>query len=989
MLAAMLPLVVGPLSPADPVAEWLEQLTLTLPNFTLPALNGDVTLDGIECTPLSLREARVDSEEPLRLSVQVAGVGAGECRGSWREAKAAQGGLRLGGGLSFGLDVVSNLNAVVTVKVSKHPSLLGRFSTEIHTKSPTDVNISAISWQCAPGTDKKRCEAKLESLSLETGLLRTALNGLGDVLLPQLLRAIFADGLDSFDRQAGPFLPPLPLPLLAQQQQQQPRQQPARQQERRSAAAAAAAAQEGPPITAPAAAGAGPPPVLQWDSFRYLWLVDYLVNDFLGPTCSATRPHSWCGAQLARADGALALPTGLLAALPRLPLPLPLGAGEAVVTVGSATVRGLLTAEPEVSVLLPAPHNTLHTLLAQRSHSGGNLSLTARATVSIALNQSADALLRGPSLRLPLHLGLALPEPRLAFDLQLGISQPGARALNLNQLTTPGCLLPLLRSAGLPSLSLNYSSSREDEATLSIRTAAQQQHACPPAGCLTSQLVADVEAFVALLAALYGVSNTTLVSAAVAGPLRGALDGLLAQVAADERDRSGFAATQSCPSQPSPFTADTSPSLPLWVVAGAMPAAVLTIALGLSARIYLDGRAAHLRPLRQRLRSASLAGQVEGQRGSGGGTVAPLHSIQGTPPPPSDRQPSARAAPPPVPGAGEGAPLSDDRHGLPEGRAALGAERSRGVHAAFGAALSVAAALRIWTVVGPLAGIRLELDLGPRGGTVVADSPCASSPCAGSHTVCVHDDSAPGGWYCAAASGGPDPLLNGTLELFSCPQMVHDFWEAGAYILTILIFSGSIIFPLVKQLILLRVWVAPWRGAPASRSALLRALHMLGRSAFAAEFFLGYVVCLFYVHVAEGPMSLKIAGEPRAAIYGGLASTGLCAVLSHLLILEVDKRQLSSPAAAAAAGSGGSQDRRWFYAGLDGAAVAVPIGATWPVTHHGHDQNNSGVTEISLRFAMIATIATMLMPMPRSRWEGGGPARQCAGRGRGRGSLAR
>jgi hypothetical protein len=47
----------------------------------------------------------------------------------------------------------------------------------------------------------------------------------------------------------------------------------------------------------------------------------------------------------------------------------------------------------------------------------------------------------------------------------------------------------------------------------------------------------------------------------------------------------------------------------------------------------------------------------------------------------------------------------------------------------------------------------------------------------------------------------------------------------------------------------------PWPrrlGGAAGRSELLRVFHTLARGAFAAEFFLAYVVCCFYLDVNSG-----------------------------------------------------------------------------------------------------------------------------------------
>jgi hypothetical protein len=131
--------------------------------------------------------------------------------------------------------------------------------------------------------------------------------------------------------------------------------------------------------------------------------------------------------------------------------------------------------------------------------------------------------------------------------------------------------------------------------------------------------------------------------------------------------------------------------------------------------------------------------------------------------------------------------------------------------------------------------------------------------------------------------------------LFSCPEMVRDFWSAGASILTLLILTGSVVFPFFKQIVLLYAWTVPWPaasapliGGPAARSELLRLLHVFGRSAFAAEFFLAYVIQIFYVNVNSGPMHLLVSGDPCPAIYAGLISTALVFLLSHALLEKSD-----------------------------------------------------------------------------------------------------
>ena len=219
------------------------------------------------------------------------------------------------------------------------------------------------------------------------------------------------------------------------------------------------------------------------------------------------------------------------------------------------------------------------------------------------------------------------------------------------------------------------------------------------------------------------------------------------------------------------------------------------------------------------------------------------------------------------------------------------------MHLLFGVCLAAAAALRVWTIAAPLARIGLSLSVDKVPNTASDSEDLFASV---------------GGAEMAEAVSVSVSLIDGTLQRFSCTQMVRDFWQAGATVLTGLILCGSVLFPFTKQLIMLYAWVVPWPAKlPLSRRLWLHSLHILGRSAFAAEFFLGYIVCLFYIKVDSGPVHVAFAqashpswfakdvsdlvacvqfvtGEPLAPIYGGLLSTALCSVLSHGLLLAAE-----------------------------------------------------------------------------------------------------
>jgi len=76
-----------------------------------------------------------------------------------------------------------------------------------------------------------------------------------------------------------------------------------------------------------------------------------------------------------------------------------------------------------------------------------------------------------------------------------------------------------------------------------------------------------------------------------------------------------------------------------------------------------------------------------------------------------------------------------------------------------------AAALRVWTIAAPLARIGLSLSV-------------ASSP--NTTTLSASEDLYVGGGETAERVY----LIDGTLQRFSCTQMVRDFWQAGATVLT-------------------------------------------------------------------------------------------------------------------------------------------------------------------------------------------------------------
>ena len=393
-------------SAGDPLAQWLSELQLSLPNQTVGGTGShELTLYGLECRQLGvLQVSAAPSPHPRSLHVSIAGVSA-SCQGHWRTKTEETGGtvlLRLAdAGADFFLTLAERAR--------------GRASTATLSSVATIVNVSNVQWRCAPkkgGGRPALCDDVLDWLSKKaTPLVEKALQDFGDLALKLELQKVLDVALAWFEDAAGAFLPSGP--------------------SGNTVVPIGVAADVSNMFELPAPTGADDD-MLDWRRFRLLSLVEFLTNTFLGPG----------GLNGLVGPGALSLPSGLLAALPTVSVPLET-LGSTSVELHSVELGGLDTLET-LSLLVPGPNLTLASSVAARQ-----MSLRSTVQLHLALNQSGD--LRGPPLSVALDAGLRLPSAwALAFVLRVGIKRSEALALNLNQLTTPGCLLPLVHELGLP-----------------------------------------------------------------------------------------------------------------------------------------------------------------------------------------------------------------------------------------------------------------------------------------------------------------------------------------------------------------------------------------------------------------------------------------------------------------------------------------------------------------------------------------------------------
>jgi paraquat-inducible protein A len=100
---------------------------------------------------------------------------------------------------------------------------------------------------------------------------------------------------------------------------------------------------------------------------------------------------------------------------------------------------------------------------------------------------------------------------------------------------------------------------------------------------------------------------------------------------------------------------------------------------------------------------------------------------------------------------------------------------------------------------------------------------------------------------------------------------VHGLWEQGQYVLAIILFFFSVVFPLVKLAALGLLWLAPL--AEQRRQAVLRWLGILGKWSMLDVF----VVAILIVLVKLGPLA-KV--QPERGVYWFAAAIFLSMITS-------------------------------------------------------------------------------------------------------------
>jgi hypothetical protein len=404
LLAAGVLLAGGaPLPLDDPVAVWLAELEISIQNTTFGIKGSQITLYNMQCRNISIRRVEAALLPPQRngdpgLGAAVQDVGAA-CQAHWRTETEAQGGtvsLQLAGsGAGFSISVVPRTRGKAPLSKVSGPK--------------ATVGITDVQWFCAPRkTGDKLCDEILKLLSdAAIPLLTDALQDAGKAGLETILPLMIDGALKWFEKQAGPFL--------------------LHGRERPKKAAV--------PISPPPPHGADSHS-LDWNRFRWLSLVDYLADSYLG----ASGVNKLLAPAKA-ADGLIALPSQLIAAVPTAAVPLPASVGSASVVPQKVRVGGLDTLS-SLDVLKSQPGNS-STLLNELG--AARLELLATVQLQVMLNQSGDV--RGPPLALSLDAGMLIPTDwSLSASLNVAINRTRATSLNLNQLTSGNCSTAPLRS---------------------------------------------------------------------------------------------------------------------------------------------------------------------------------------------------------------------------------------------------------------------------------------------------------------------------------------------------------------------------------------------------------------------------------------------------------------------------------------------------------------------------------------------------------------
>jgi len=147
-------------------------------------------------------------------------------------------------------------------------------------------------------------------------------------------------------------------------------------------------------------------------------------------------------------------------------------------------------------------------------------------------------------------------------------------------------------------------------------------------------------------------------------------------------------------------------------------------------------------------------------------------------------------------------------------------------------------------------------------------------------------------------SNATDELLSTYLIDFSFPEMMRDFFHAGAYFVCIIILFGSAIIPLSKHLFL--YWALLAKLSPdweRRRHSGLILFDQLGRTAFVDLFLMGYVTCVFYTRVDQSllgspTLRIQLVNLPVRGIFFGSFATICSGALGQYVIWMHNQQQM-------------------------------------------------------------------------------------------------
>eukprot|EP01062_Namystynia_karyoxenos_P083288 TRINITY_DN955_c0_g2_i4.p1 TRINITY_DN955_c0_g2~~TRINITY_DN955_c0_g2_i4.p1 ORF type:complete len:599 (+),score=176.49 TRINITY_DN955_c0_g2_i4:1561-3357(+) len=116
-------------------------------------------------------------------------------------------------------------------------------------------------------------------------------------------------------------------------------------------------------------------------------------------------------------------------------------------------------------------------------------------------------------------------------------------------------------------------------------------------------------------------------------------------------------------------------------------------------------------------------------------------------------------------------------------------------------------------------------------------------------------------------------LLNELMINFSFSELVRDFFEAGAWLVSVLIIIGSAVMPCVNITGLLGLWWLPFGSAFRGRQLFL--VNQSSKLSFIDVYFIAQMTYLFYDSERLGPATFELRSQPVLGIFAGMA--GNCA----------------------------------------------------------------------------------------------------------------